>query len=279
MSMKGESRKHGEASIADTGVNRATLDQQYRWYNRKEFVHPDPLEFLYQYPDIADREVVGMVASSLAYGRVARILRSVSLVLEEMGGSPAAFLMESTDGLLERAFPGFRHRFTDGDDVIGMLRGIRSVIRRHGSLNTCFARGIDPADETVVPALSRFTSELTGEPGCSCGSLLPSPEKGSACKRLNLFLRWMVRRDQVDPGGWEGVSPSKLVVPLDTHMHGISLTMGLTRRKQADMRTALEITEAFRAIAPEDPVRYDFALTRPGIRGGRDVELVDDCVS
>jgi len=266
VTLGGNSKTRG-VSITGTLLNREALDEQYRRYNLREFVHPDPIEFLYDYPDIADREVVGMVASSLAYGRVAQIMHSVSLVLEEMGGSPVTFLMESSHGQLKGAFSGFRHRFTDGDDVIGLLEGMRSVIKRHGSLNACFTRGMEPDDETVVPALSRFTGELTCEPGLSCSSLLPSPEKGSACKRLNLFLRWMVRRDQVDPGGWDGVPASMLVVPLDTHMHGVSVYLGLTRRKQADMQTALEITGAFRAIVPEDPVRYDFALTRPGIRG------------
>ncbi|MBW2545477.1 MAG: TIGR02757 family protein, partial [Deltaproteobacteria bacterium] len=95
---------------------------------------------------------------------------------------------------------------------------------------------------------------------------VPLPAKGSACKRLNLFLRWMVRRDDVDPGGWDDIPPSKLVIPLDTHMHRICLAFGFTKRKQADMKTALEITDSFRAIVPDDPVRYDFALTRLGIR-------------
>ena len=102
--------------------------------------------------------------------------------------------------------------------------------------------------------------------GGSLPFLLPFPEKGSACKRLNLFLRWMVRKDRVDPGGWDGVPASKLIVPLDTHMYGITRGLGFTERKSADLRTAIEATAAFRKIAPRDPVRYDFALTRPGIR-------------
>jgi uncharacterized protein (TIGR02757 family) len=99
-----------------------------------------------------------------------------------------------------------------------------------------------------------------------CGRLLADPRDKSACKRLNLYLRWMVRRDDVDPGGWEGVRPAQLVVPLDVHMHRIGRALGLTQRQQADCRTALEVTEAFRKISPEDPVKYDFALTRLGIR-------------
>lgn len=128
-------------------------------------------------------------------------------------------------------------------------------------------RGLGAGDETVLDALSKFAGELSRRAGGCRRGLVPSPCKGSACKRLNLFMRWMVRRDEVDPGGWSGVPPSKLVVPLDTHMFRICSTMGLTRRKQADLRTAREITDRFREIAPGDPVRYDFALTRLGMRG------------
>ncbi|MFC1474950.1 TIGR02757 family protein, partial [bacterium] len=111
-----------------------------------------------------------------------------------------------------------------------------------------------------------FVDEIMRGGNRSC-YLTPAPRRGSACKRMNLFLRWMVRRDDVDPGPWTDVPASKLVVPLDTHMHRISSGMGLTSRKQADLKTAIEITDAFRAISPEDPVRYDFALTRLGILG------------
>ena len=105
-------------------------------------------------------------------------------------------------------------------------------------------------------------------------SLLPDPDRGSACKRLHLFLKWMVRVDAVDPGGWTVLPPSALVVPVDTHMHRIGLALGLTERGQADIRTALEMTEAFSLVRPDDPVRYDFALTRFGIRPDLDMEAL-----
>ncbi|MCJ7774009.1 MAG: DUF2400 domain-containing protein, partial [Desulfobacterales bacterium] len=98
------------------------------------------------------------------------------------------------------------------------------------------------------------------------GHLVAHPQKGSACKRMNLFLRWMVRQDAVDPGGWDDVSPSKLVIPLDTHMYRIGLRLGFTTRKQMDMHTAIEITKGFQKVIPDDPVKYDFSLTRFGIR-------------
>jgi len=123
-----------------------------------------------------------------------------------------------------------------------------------------------PEDDTVIPALEGFAKAFfpSGSP-----FLIPAPSKGSACKRLNLFLRWMVRQDEVDPGGWDLIPPSKLVVPLDTHMHRIGLLLSFTNRKQADLQTALEITDAFRKVAPHDPVKYDFVLTRLGIWSDR----------
>jgi len=247
-------------------ILKETLEHLYGKYNKREFVHPDPLEFLYLYEDPLDREIVGLIASSLAYGRVFQILRSVSNVLEKMAPSPSRFIEESSMESLLRAFSGFKHRFTTGDEIAAMLFGIKNVITKHDSLHTCFKTGFINNGESILPALTEFVKELSRSFNHRSSSLVPLPAKGSACKRLNLFLRWMVRRDDVDPGGWDDIPPSKLVIPLDTHMHRICLALGFTKRKQADMKTALEITDAFRKIAPYDPVRYDFALTRLGIR-------------
>jgi uncharacterized protein (TIGR02757 family) len=244
-------------------VNRTTLERIYDRYHRRCYVHPDPLEFLYLYKDLGDREIVALIASSLAYGNVKQILRSVSLVLEKMGPSPSAFLLNAPLNRIAGTFSGFKHRFTTGQDIARLLRGVRRVIEKHGSLEKCFLSRFHRRDQNVIPALSAFVENIFPE---GCDFLIPAPGRGSACKRLNLFLRWMVRRDDVDPGGWDGVPPSKLLVPLDTHMHRIALTLGLTERKQADLHTAIEITEAFKRLSPSDPVRYDFVLTRFGIR-------------
>jgi uncharacterized protein (TIGR02757 family) len=243
----------------------------YSSYNRRELVHPDPLEFLYEYPDPRDREVVGLVASALAFGRVSQILKSVSAVLSELGRSPREFIASTTARSLGGAFKGFKHRWTTGEDVSRMLAGVKNAIEEHGTLEACFRAGMKAGDRTVVPALESFSRELSGAEG-SCEYLLPSPERGSACKRMNLYLRWMVRHDEVDPGGWEGVPAAKLVVPLDTHMFRIGRALGFTSRRQADLRAAFEITTAFARIAPGDPVRYDFCLTRLGMRDNRALE-------
>jgi uncharacterized protein (TIGR02757 family) len=258
-------------TLNPVAIHEQTLCTLYETYNRREFVHPDPLEFLYDYDDILDREIVGLVASSLAYGNVRQILKSVRRVLDRME-SPRRFLENASLASLSRIFGDFKHRFTTGEELAALLNAVKRVVQRHGSLGTCFSQGFKESDETTIPALSAFVAELASEFESKPRSLLPSPRAGSACKRLNLYLRWMIRRDAVDPGGWDDVPASKLIMPLDVHVHRISLKLRLTERKQADLRAACEITEAFRRIEPEDPVRYDFCLSRLGIRDDLDPE-------
>ncbi len=251
---------------------RVELETLYRWYNSREWVHPDPLEFLYDYEDPEDREIAGFIASSLAYGRVAQILTSVAKVLGPMGSSPAGYLDETTGEKIAAAYGGFVHRFTTGKEMVGLLLGLKEVRRRFGSLQECFLHKHSRTHDTVIPALSFLLAQIGAAGDGGCSSLLPLPERGSACKRPHLFLRWMVRKDRVDPGGWNAVSPAQLVIPLDTHMYRICSSWGFTGRRSAAAGAALDVTRAFREIAPEDPVRYDFALTRLGIRNDSDVK-------
>ena len=253
-------------------INKAKLEELYSYYNHREFVHPDPLEFLYDYPDPLEREIVGLIASSLAYGRVVQILKSVSHILNKMGGSPRSFLLNSSRDNLFSVFQDFKHRFTTGKEIVSMLLGAKGIIEQYSSLYLCFIEGLDKKHDNIIPALSAFVAQIQDN-AHEKNSLIPSPDKGSACKRLNLFLRWMVRKDGIDPGGWRKVPRSKLIIPLDTHMYKICGALDMTCRKQADMIAAIEITKAFRKISPEDPVRYDFALTRLGIRNDADPDL------
>ena len=255
-------------------IGKPQLEQLYTHYNSRKWVHPDPLEFLYDYGDLKDREVAGVIASSLAYGRVAQILKSVSGVLEKMGPSPYDFLMFATPSSLKSTFSDFKHRFTTGEELAMMLIGAKSVIERFGSLYNCFLSGFNDDDDTILTGLSFLVNEIRTNLNNRSNSLLPLPERGSSCKRWNLFLRWMVRRDHVDPGGWDRVNPAKLIIPVDTHMYRICLLLRLTGRRNVDMRTAKEITFAFRKVVPEDPVRYDFALTRLGIRTDSDLNTI-----
>ncbi len=245
-------------------IIKKQFENLYSKYNRPEYIHPDPLETLFFYENIKDREIVGLIASSLAYGRVAQILKSITVILEVMGPSPYVFLGNSTYKSIYKTFKNFRHRFADGKDISALLTDIRDVINTFGSLNSCFVKGFSPNDKSILPAMHFFVDVLLKGKN-SPGHLVALPENGSACKRMNLFLRWMIRKDAVDPGGWQGVSPSLLLLPLDTHMHRISRKLGFTSRKQADMKTVIEVTDNFRTLVPDDPVKYDFALSRIGI--------------
>lgn len=242
---------------------KTELERIYKTYHSKDFIGTDPIVFLYKYPDPADREIVGLIASSLAYGRVAQIIKSVDKVLAPMKKSPRIFIERSNVPRIQSLFRDFRHRFTGGGDITGMLLGLKKVLAEFGSINRCFMADYNENDETVLPALGLFVKRFFPKGNY----MLPDPAMGSACKRLNLYMRWMVRKDIIDPGGWNGVPAAKLVIPLDAHIYRISKNIGFTRRKTADMKTALEITAEFRKICPEDPLKYDFALTRPGIIG------------
>jgi uncharacterized protein (TIGR02757 family) len=253
---------------------KKSLDALYRRYNRRVFVHPDPLEFLYRCESPADQEIVGLIAATLAYGRVAQILASIERVLAAMGGNPRAFLESAGPAALARAFRDFKHRFTTGEEMAALLTAVKRALRERDSLESLFLSGMGSGDDTVLPGLARLVARLRELAGGPCDSLLSSPEDGSACKRLNLWLRWMVRRDAVDPGPWKNVSPALLVVPLDTHLFRIAGKLGLTTRRQADLKTAVEVTRAFARMRPDDPVRYDFSLTRLGINPAcRDTDL------
>ena len=249
---------------------RAYLEALYRRYHRAAFISPDPIQLVRPFADPADREIAGLLVSSLAYGRVAMILRNAGEALDRLGPRPALRLRRIRRTDLQRRFDGFRHRFTDGGDVASLLWGAARVIRTHGSLNACFTAGLRPEDETVIPAATAFVEELHRLAGTAPGYLLPSPKAGSACKRLLLYLRWMAAHDAVYPGGWQGVPTAKLVIPLDTHMFRIAASLGFTRRKTAGLRAALETTRGFARLRPDDPTRYDFCLTRAGIRAELD---------
>jgi len=255
----------------------SVFEEIYRTYNRRDLVSPDPLQFLYEYQDVRDRELIGFIASSLAYGRVQQILASVSKVLEPLGKEPLHVLMSCSDAFLQKNYLGFRHRFTTGVEVIAMLKGLRKMFLVYGSLEDAVFYRIRK-EQDLLAGISRFVEELELEGGLANSSLLVSPSRNSACKRLFLFLKWMVRKDEVDPGGWFRIKPADLIMPVDTHVYHISRVLGITRRKTVNLMTALEITKAFRSISPLDPVKYDFALTRFGIRSDMDVcDLFQKC--
>jgi uncharacterized protein (TIGR02757 family) len=230
---------------------------------------PDPVLFPHRYPDPGDAEVAAFVASSFAFGGVLQIRGFLERLFELLSPSPLAALTAPLP-VPRDAVVGMSHRFVSPDGVFLFLRAVREGCLAHGSLERLYldGRGGDPPD--LRRDLARFLSWFRARWGSVLPRqrdfLFPRPERGSACKRHNLFLRWVVREaDGVDLGLWKAVSPRDLVVPLDTHMARMGEWLGLTRRKTRDWRMAEEITAAFRAIRPEDPVGFDYPLTRIGI--------------
>lgn len=242
------------------------FESLYEKYNQRKFVHPDPLEFVYLYDSPRDKEIVGLIASALAYGRVKQILVSVNKILSILGESPVKFVNDGNKTIFLDAFANFKHRFTDGVQMAALFNGIKRLLEESGTIENAFATCYKRDDITVLPALQKFSNKLYALSESPLTFIIPNPAKASACKRMNLYLRWMVRSDNVDPGGWSAVPSSSLIIPLDTHIFKIGKALGFTQRKQANLKTAIEITNGFKNIEPFDPIKYDFALTRPGIR-------------
>ncbi|WP_081466005.1 TIGR02757 family protein [Stigmatella aurantiaca] len=237
----------------------------------------DPVEFPHRYAHPRDIEVSALLAASLAYGRADLFRPKVDALLRRMGASPAAFVQELKVAGARELLEGFVYRFNVGTDVAVLLLGMGQALRELGSLEALFVRGRE-AHGTVHGALSHFTATLREVPmaplrralGPERGlhHLLPSPLGAGAAKRLNLYLRWMVRGpDTVDFGIWKQVPASALVIPLDTHIGRISQHLGLTRRTDLSWRTAEEVTASLRLLDAADPVRYDFALCHYGMSG------------
>ena len=256
---------------------KPVLNKLYTRFNDQKFISPDPLQFIYDYESESDREIVGLIASSLAYGNVKQICKSISVVLSGIQ-APTNFLKNSSTQKIKNSFIGFKHRFTTGDDISNLLLAIKRNIEKYGSLKNCFMESFNTTDISIIPALEEFTIKLTKSVQKDNFYLLPKPSNSSACKRMNLYLKWMVRKDNVDPGCWSEIPSSMLIVPLDVHMHKICGRLEFTGRKTADLKTALEITDMFKKISPNDPTKYDFALTRLGMQNtGEITKFYNDC--
>ena len=235
----------------------------------------DPVELVHRYQDPLDIEVAALLSASVAYGRVDLFKPRLRALLDALGEHPGHLARGASLAELRKLCGGFHYRMTGPDEVAALLSGAGRLSQQHGSLGAAFASAFRAAGEpTVRSALGLFLDGLfagsgeSGEPSRRLKHLLPHPGRGSACKRLNLFLRWVVRGpDPVDFGLWREVPKSALVIPLDTHVHRIAGFIGLTRRADLSWATAEEITARLRAIDPVDPVRFDFALSHLGISG------------
>jgi uncharacterized protein (TIGR02757 family) len=253
---------------------KAALDSLYEGFNSPDAA-TDPIQIVRRWRAPADREAVGFIASALAFGRVSSVLQSVERVLAVMGPDPAAYVRRFDPGRDGQAFAGIVHRWTRGPDLAALVWIMRQMIDRSGSIEGFFVEGFDPRAPDVESAIDSFSTRALAldlrsaygrvprRPGVCY--FFPRPSAGSGCKRLNLFLRWMTRRDALDLGVWTRVPAAALMVPLDTHVIRVGRCLGLTRRVSPGWPMVRDITASLRQLDPADPVKYDFSLCHLGM--------------
>lgn len=258
----------------DLVLIREPLESLYATFDHVESA-TDPIHIVRRFASPEDREVVGFCAASLAFGRVASVLQSIEALLQVMGPAPAAFIRRFDPATHGEALRPLLHRWIRGADLSALLLVLRRMLRESGSIEEFFVQGDEVSAPDVGSALNAFSTRamqtdlrpaygrVPKRPGVCY--FFPRPSAGSACKRLNLFLRWMVRKDAIDLGVWTKISPSRLIVPLDTHVIRVGRCLRLTRYLTPGWKMAAEITASLRAIDPGDPVRYDFSLCHLGM--------------
>jgi uncharacterized protein (TIGR02757 family) len=253
----------------------ARLERLYEDYNREDSA-ADPIQIVRRYLKPQDQEVVGFCAAALAFGRVASVLNTVEGVARVMGPAPADYVRRFDPKAPHPELRAMVHRWTRGIDIVALLWVLRQMIDRSGSIEGFFREGYDPEAVDLEQALDSFSRralalDLASVYGTRAAKrtgvcyFFPRPSAGSGCKRLTLFLRWMIRRDEVDLGAWRSIPPAKLIVPLDTHVIRLGRCLGLTRYTSPGWRMAADITASLRAIDPVDPVRFDFSLCHVGM--------------
>ena len=253
---------------------KPVLDQLYSDFNHPDSA-TDPIHIVRRFQRDDDREVVGFIAGALAFGRVSSVLQSIERVLAVIGPAPAAYIRRFDPRRDAPAFAGIVHRWTRETDIVALLWLLRQMINRAGSVEGFFLEGYDAGADDIAEALDSFSrramaldlkaayGRVPKRPGVCY--FFPRPSAGSGCKRLNLFLRWMVRRDALDLGVWKRVSPAKLIVPLDTHVIRVGRCLRLTEYTSPGWRMARDITASLRKLDPADPVKYDFSVCHLGM--------------
>jgi len=248
---------------------REKLEYHYKVFNRTE-LEPDPLQFPHLFSNEKDIEVMALIASVFAYGNVKQIINSLNKFLIFADNKPYHFIENFSS---PKQPLSFSHRFYSGTDVVQLFLLLKNAYDEFGSLNNLFLTGYDPSDENIKIGIMNFNLYFLNRAKKKFGKLsrgllfmFPLPEKGSACKRMNLFLRWMVRKDELDFGLWSEIPTSKLVIPVDTHIARICKQLKLTTIKNVSWKMAEEITGSLKQFDPDDPVKYDFAICHIGMR-------------
>ncbi len=244
------------------------LDNAVLRYNTPAFIPNDPISLPHAFTILQDREIMGFWAATLAWGQRKTIIQNALRLAELMDGAPYDFIKNHTEEDRAR-FLDFKHRTFQATDTLWFLEFLQSYYRRYDSLEKAFIRHLGPNDPTVERALAGFHHDFFDHPDAPGRTRkhVATPERGSTCKRLNMFLRWMVRRDAggVDFGHWHAIRPDQLLIPLDVHVERVARRLGLLERPQTDWRAVLELTDRLREFDALDPVKYDFALFGMGV--------------
>ncbi len=261
---------------ADAAQLADLLENAARRYNQTAFIADDPISVPHQCTRLQDREIIGFWAATLAWGQRKTIIQSARRLMELMDGAPYDFILHHQEQDRAR-FLDFKHRTFQSTDTLWFLEFFQQYYRKNNSLETAFARHLLPGDLTTERALAGFHRDFFDSPDAPerTRKHVATPERGSTCKRLNMYLRWMVRRDDagVDFGLWHQISPAQLLIPLDVHVERVARRLHLLQRPQTDWKAVLELTENLRAFDPNDPVKYDFALFGMGALRGEDVGI------
>ena len=247
---------------------RDLLEHLHDKYNRPEFIEPDPISIPHSFSDRHDREVAGFMAATIAWGNRKAIVKSAARMMQYMDYSPADFVRNASASELAH-LQSYVHRTFNGQDFTDFVLAIRGITERWGGIGEFFEQNY-VATQSIPQVLSLFRKEFFSiEHNPHCEKHLSSIDKGAACKRLNMYLRWFVRHDDrgVDFGLWKKIPMSALYLPLDVHTGNMGRALGLLTRKQSDWKATDEITCSLREFCSDDPVRYDYSLFGAGIDG------------
>lgn len=244
------------------------LNKKVKQYNAKAFIPNDPIVIPHQFTQQQNIEIMGFFAATFAWGQRITIINKCQELIERMGGNPYDFILNHTDKDLKRLV-GFKHRTFNDTDLLYFVHFFKHWYSQFDSLEDAFSKGMKRTDQTVEGGLNHFREVFFSLPDVPHRTRkhVASPAQKSACKRINMFLRWMVRKDDcgVDFGIWKKIKPEQLICPLDLHVQRVAIKLGLLLREQSDWQAAVELTEALKKFNKKDPVQYDFALFGLGI--------------
>lgn len=250
------------------------LDYHYKIFDKSR-ISPDPLQFLHLFENENDIEAIGFISSVFAYGNVRQINNTLEKIINITKSGPYSFIMNFHKKENQLKLKGIKHRFYTEEDIYNLFKSLNTLYKREELLKNIFLKNYHPENKNIKEALSAFSKILideirknTGNKNVSPGVrfMFPLPELGSACKRMNLFLRWMIRKDELDFGLWSKIPANKLVIPVDTHIARICTRLKLTSYKNVGWKMAEEITKNLKKFDPVDPVKYDFAICHIGMR-------------